>query len=513
MPNSSVSHSISKKIRTSFAGQTSQKAVETITYPPAELKSNLSLSKPKFPDPTQPKHPIIADISGNVLPPKKNNFKQLVFGIAIFVLLLGGGVTAFLLSRQTADLRQQAAEETSDIVYIDGVKCDGITVDYNCSNKCVVKSASLVSNEGNHAKIQWDLDLVGSISGGSYQVSVGNSQCGWVKATAAAGSHDLTVDYSGKSADELAKCAGNQYVWNVDCHIEGPAPENKYLAQCSAKTIGQSEPTPTVVLDKACWEVGNLCNIASVTVAQNTEDPAYSLKIGWQTTGTGVGSSDYAISYGWCDATADGEACQPKTWLAGGKPAASGNAQIDYLKPNTKYRVTVGCFLNNATNDQRYCSDKTASASTSACEECTTPTPTPTSVTTPTVTATVTATVTPTATASPTTTNTPGPTATPTITPTPVIGCNEVCVTNADCANPDHICYTVDNVNRCRLASNPTDQSCQVAATATPTPQTITTTQPALPVSLPSTGPEDWDSWLQAGLAVTGIGVALLLML
>lgn len=109
-------------------------------------------------------------------------------------------------------------------------------------------------------------------------------------------------------------------------------------------------------------------------------------------------------------------------------------------------------------------------------------------------------------------TNTPVPSTTPRATVTPTTGCNDLCTSNADCSNSSHICFTAsDGENRCRLESNPTDVNCQntaVASTNTPAPS-----QPALPETLPETGPEDWGNWLKAGLAILGVGAALLLML
>ena len=119
------------------------------------------------------------------------------------------------------------------------------------------------------------------------------------------------------------------------------------------------------------------------------------------------------------------------------------------------------------------------------------------------------ATVTPTITSTPT----PGATATPTPRVTPVIGCNEVCVTNADCGNPAHICFVVSETeNRCRLESNPMDMNCQNPVAEVTQPAQVAQ-QPLLPETLPETGPEDWGNWLKAGLAILGVGAALLLML
>ena len=148
------------------------------------------------------------------------------------------------------------------------------------------------------------------------------------------------------------------------------------------------------------------------------------------------------------------------------------------------------------------------------------PTETPVPVVTPTITPTVTVTpptITPTGTIVPvTTTPTPiGPTSTVTTTPNPTstpnqvtaLNCDDECVSNADCSNSTHICFTTsDGKNRCRLQSNLTDSNCQPS-------QVVVQTQPELPVELPSTGPEDWINWLKVGLATLGVGAALLLLL
>ncbi|MDQ5951678.1 MAG: hypothetical protein QG639_959 [Patescibacteria group bacterium] len=97
------------------------------------------------------------------------------------------------------------------------------------------------------------------------------------------------------------------------------------------------------------------------------------------------------------------------------------------------------------------------------------------------------------------------PTSTPT--PTPAIGCNDGCVSNADCSNPNHICYNDGTSQVCRLETNPTSASCTNPGTTT------ITSQPELPQELPQTGPEDWVNWLKAGLITLGIGAALLLLL
>ncbi len=132
---------------------------------------------------------------------------------------------------------------------------------------------------------------------------------------------------------------------------------------------------------------------------------------------------------------------------------------------------------------------------------------------TPNPSATATPTTNPSSTPTPTPTTVPGATATPTTRVTPVIGCNAICVTNADCSNPAHICFVVSETeNRCRLESNPMDMNCQNPVAAVTEPAEVAQ-QPALPETLPETGPEDWGNWLKAGLAILGIGAALLLML
>ncbi|MBP9781639.1 hypothetical protein KBC89_03200 [Candidatus Woesebacteria bacterium] len=141
------------------------------------------------------------------------------------------------------------------------------------------------------------------------------------------------------------------------------------------------------------------------------------------------------------------------------------------------------------------------------------PTATPTITATPNPSATVTPTARPSSTPTPTPTSVPGATATPTTRVTPVVGCNAICVTNADCSNPAHICFVVSETeNRCRLESNPMDMNCQNPVAAVTEPAEVAQ-QPALPETLPETGPEDWGNWLKAGLAILGIGAALLLML
>lgn len=88
-------------------------------------------------------------------------------------------------------------------------------------------------------------------------------------------------------------------------------------------------------------------------------------------------------------------------------------------------------------------------------------------------------------------------------TPTPTVGCNSACVNNADCSNPQHVCFE----SRCRLAENVSSESCTVAGAparpATPPP----------PAELPVAGDENWVTWLKAGAVVLGLGALLLLVL
>lgn len=110
----------------------------------------------------------------------------------------------------------------------------------------------------------------------------------------------------------------------------------------------------------------------------------------------------------------------------------------------------------------------------------------------------------------PTPTPTPTPTTTPIAAATPAPGCNDLCVSNADCSNTSHICLdTDDGTTRCRLASYPDSQTCTVPVED----QQLADQQPDLPEILPETGPADWLNWLKAGLVTLGVGTALFLLL
>jgi hypothetical protein len=77
------------------------------------------------------------------------------------------------------------------------------------------------------------------------------------------------------------------------------------------------------------------------------------------------------------------------------------------------------------------------------------------------------------------------------------------------CTQPAHREACIDNPSRTTCCQTPT-------ATPTPTPTPLIATsssQPNLPEELPVSGPEDWLRYLQAGLAVLGVGALLLLLL
>lgn len=73
---------------------------------------------------------------------------------------------------------------------------------------------------------------------------------------------------------------------------------------------------------------------------------------------------------------------------------------------------------------------------------------------------------TPNPTSTPLPTATPNPTSTPLPTATPPViqGCNQVCTSNNQCAI-NMFCYQTGTESRCRLATNPTNASCQSAST------------------------------------------------
>jgi hypothetical protein len=123
-----------------------------------------------------------------------------------------------------------------------------------------------------------------------------------------------------------------------------------------------------------------------------------------------------------------------------------------------------------------------------------TPTPKPGATATPTLPPGVTATT--------------APEATPTTTTTTVIttvSCNDTCTVNADCTNISHICYN----GRCRLDSNPENESCQTPSGGT----TVVVAQPTLPAELPVSGFEDLANYFKIGLGALGAGLLLLLFL
>lgn len=122
----------------------------------------------------------------------------------------------------------------------------------------------------------------------------------------------------------------------------------------------------------------------------------------------------------------------------------------------------------------------------------------------------------------PTPTASPQASATPVAVSEPVVGCNDICVSNADCTNSTHICYTVSgNESRCRLATNVTSSTCNLSVTSNTSQasqvvvqqQSPQYYQPNLPSTLPQTGPEDWLVWAKTGLAGLGVGLVLLLLL
>lgn len=97
-------------------------------------------------------------------------------------------------------------------------------------------------------------------------------------------------------------------------------------------------------------------------------------------------------------------------------------------------------------------------------------------------------------------------------TPSPVPGCNEVCATNGDCSNPNHICVTTaDGTNRCRLDNYPNSTTCSV-----PPIQTVVTQTKggSLPQELPVAGGlGDTLKTVVAGVGAVVIGALAILLL
>jgi len=99
--------------------------------------------------------------------------------------------------------------------------------------------------------------------------------------------------------------------------------------------------------------------------------------------------------------------------------------------------------------------------------------------------------------------------------PAPAVGCNEVCETNADCDQTDHVCVTTSTgENRCRHQDYVNSSTCSAPpATQTVYTTTVAQVQPELPQELPQSGAFNLANWLKAGLVTLGLGAALLLLL
>ncbi len=114
-------------------------------------------------------------------------------------------------------------------------------------------------------------------------------------------------------------------------------------------------------------------------------------------------------------------------------------------------------------------------------------------------------------------------TTTTTQTGSTVVGCNQVCVTNSDCAATNQICYDTGSGKKCRLESNVTSSACSQATTTSttttttaqvsPSPTATATTQPALPEELPVAGATDGWKFMLGGAAALLLGAAALLLL
>lgn len=98
--------------------------------------------------------------------------------------------------------------------------------------------------------------------------------------------------------------------------------------------------------------------------------------------------------------------------------------------------------------------------------------------------------------------------------PAPAVGCNELCATNADCSQTDHVCVTTSTgENRCRHQDYVNSSTCSAPPATQTVYTTVAQTQPVLPQELPQTGAFNWANWLKAGLVTLGLGAALLLLL
>ncbi|MFZ1721546.1 MAG: hypothetical protein WAU07_03500, partial [Microgenomates group bacterium] len=99
--------------------------------------------------------------------------------------------------------------------------------------------------------------------------------------------------------------------------------------------------------------------------------------------------------------------------------------------------------------------------------------------------------------------------------PPPAVGCNESCVSNSDCANSAHICYSTDTSPNgvCRLAEYVNSDTCTTPTQTIAYTTAVVEAQPVLPEVLPESGPAEWIDWLKAGLVTLGLGAALLLLL
>ena len=117
--------------------------------------------------------------------------------------------------------------------------------------------------------------------------------------------------------------------------------------------------------------------------------------------------------------------------------------------------------------------------------------------------------VTPSPGTTPGTTPSPSSTTIAYVTPTPAVGCNQSCVTNADCVSSTQICVQTSSGQKCRLETDVNSETCTTESSTT-VAQTGSTPAPS---TLPVAGSTDIFKAFLIGAAAVVLGVFGLLLL
>lgn len=448
-------------------------------YKPAPLATATPATTPVAPATT----PAGSGPTGKLKMPAKKLPIKLIIGVGLLILLLIGGLAAYLLSQTSQDVRQQASVQVYNSNYC-------IANKYNGSAQLYAQEVT-VCNTGGGTWSDTSCSCQNAISiGACYTKNSATGECSsrtaaQCEATEAQGQGTYTTIQACRGETTSGTCNPATYytpnstgTTGAQCCVGGVTecaanftcngPGDSKLGTCQPSSSSTGTGTPTTGTPTANGS-GNCA--ACLGLGGQAERDCYANCSGTIQTGICNGktaaecqqicSQTPNATTQICTGSQEG-AGTPRAgeFLSCGASSTNGCGQVDCIVKSGTTETLVGFVIDTSQCTTQDVGGQTVTPVT------TTPT-TPTTSSTPTASPVASASPIASPTATPSATVTPSPSPSPSPSPTinpSLASCNQACSKHSDCADLLHSCQG----NLCRLTSNPGNSECKEENNTTP---------------------------------------------